>query len=257
MNGSRAANTMGLCVLLFVSSHSAVAQQVPLTDEKPSHKQQAQASDTYSTRIYVLKNATSFTEANEILTAVRLLLPSGIQALLVPSARSIALHADPSDLDLAGRLIESFDRPQKSYRLTYTFVDKEGTKPVGQQHVSLVIVAGQRTQMKGGDRLPIAVKGASADGTKAPEVTYIDVGVNVDVTGDEVPNGLRLRSKVERTTAAEERSSAVVSGDPILRQSVLEDTALVPLMKPMQLGTLDVPGSTRTVEVSVTAEPLP
>jgi hypothetical protein len=54
---------------------------------------------------------------------------------------------------------------------------------------------------------------------------------------------------------AEERSG-VGPQDPIVRQTALEGTSFLTPGKPVILGSLDIPGSTRHLDVDVMMEPL-
>jgi hypothetical protein len=49
----------------------------------------------------------------------------------------------------------------------------------------------------------------------------------------------------------------VGAGDPIVRQSVLEGTSMLSVGKPLVLGSLDIPDSTRRLEIEAEVEPLP
>jgi hypothetical protein len=84
-------------------------------------------------------------------------------------------------------------------------------------------------------------------------MTYLDVGMNFDATLDEFANGVRLRSKVEQSSIAEEKSS-VGAQDPIVRQTVMEGTSFLAPGKPLILGSLDIPGSTRHLDIEVVME---
>ena len=84
-------------------------------------------------------------------------------------------------------------------------------------------------------------------------MTYIDVGMNFDATLDEFANGVRLRSKVEQSSIAEEKSG-VGAQDPIVRQTVMESTSFLTQGKPLMLGSVDIPGSTRHLDVEVVME---
>ena len=85
------------------------------------------------------------------------------------------------------------------------------------------------------------------------QFTYLDVGLNFDATLDESVNGVRLRTKAEQSSIVEDKSN-VVAQDPVLRQTVLEGTAILTPGKPLVLGSLDIPGSTRHQEVEVVME---
>ncbi len=77
--------------------------------------------------------------------------------------------------------------------------------------------------------------------------------MNFDATMEELANGARLRSKVEQLSMAEQ-TSGVGLQDPIIRQSSLEGTSFLTLGKPLVLGSIDIPGSTRHLDVEVVME---
>jgi hypothetical protein len=56
-----------------------------------------------------------------------------------------------------------------------------------------------------------------------------------------------------QSSIAEDRSS-VGTQDPIIRQTTLEGTSTLVQGKPLVLGSLDVPGTTRHQEVEVVSE---
>ena len=85
------------------------------------------------------------------------------------------------------------------------------------------------------------------------QFTYLDVGMNFDVNLDELANGVRLRSKVEQLGIAEQ-TSGVGLQDPIIRQSLLEGTSFLTVGKPLVLGSIDIPGSTRHLNIEVVME---
>jgi hypothetical protein len=64
---------------------------------------------------------------------------------------------------------------------------------------------------------------------------------------------VRLRTKVVQSSVAEDKSG-VGNSDPVIRQTTLEGTSTLVQGKPLVLGSLDVPGSTRHQEVEVVSE---
>ena len=64
-----------------------------------------------------------------------------------------------------------------------------------------------------------------------------------------------LKSKVEESGLVEDRSIAGVQ-DPMVRQTILEGSTLLQPGKPVALGSLDIPGSTRHLDVEVLLEPM-
>jgi type II secretory pathway component GspD/PulD (secretin) len=212
--------------------------------------------DSRPFQTFYLANATQANDANEITVAVRNLLPPDVKVFLVPSQNALTVRGTADELALAQKIISDLDRPKKTYRLTFTISETDGGKRIGVQHFAMIVVAGQRTVMKQGSKVPIATGSYSNTGNTPgaqTQITYIDVGMNFDVTLDELANGAMLRSKVEQLSTAEQ-TSGVGLQDPIIRQSHLEGTSFLTLGKPLVLGSIDIPGSTRHLDVEVVME---
>lgn len=86
-------------------------------------------------------------------------------------------------------------------------------------------------------------------------MTYVDLGLNFDISLDESVNGARLHSKVEQSSIAEQGSAGGIQ-DPVIRQTVLTSTSFLTPGKPLVLGSMDIPGSTRRSDVEVVMEPV-
>ena len=211
--------------------------------------------DSRPFQTFYLTNVSAQNDANEITVAVRNLLPPDVKIFLVPSQNAVTVRGTTDELALAQKIISDLDRPKKAYRLTFTIAETDGGKRVGVQHFAMVVAAGQRTVMKQGSKVPIATGSYSATGNTGAQTqfTYIDVGMNFDVNLDELANGVRLRSKVEQLGIAEQTSGVGVQ-DPIIRQSLLEGTSFLTAGKPMVLGSIDIPGSTRHLDLEVVME---
>ncbi len=210
-------------------------------------------SDMRPYQVFYLTNATQQNEANEVVVAVRNLLDPSVKIFLVPNQNAIVVRATPDQMALVQKVINDLDRPKKGYRLTYTITELEGGKRVGVQHYSMIVMAGQRTVMKQGSKVPLVTGSSGGSSGTESQVTYLDVGMNFDATLEPYGNGARLKTKVEQLGIAEERSG-VGPQDPIVRQTSLEGTSFLMPGKPMVLGSLDVPGSTRHVDVDVMME---
>jgi type II secretory pathway component GspD/PulD (secretin) len=211
--------------------------------------------DTRPYQTFYLGASSQQNDANEVTVAVRNLLPPDVKIYLVPSQNAIVVRATPDELVLVQKIINDLDRPKKAYRLIYTITELDGDKRVGTQHFAMIVAAGQRTVLKQGSKVPIATGSFSATGSSGEQMqfTYVDVGMNFDATLDEFANGARLRTKVEQLSVAEQMSS-VGSHDPVIRQSTLEGTSFLALGKPLVLGSMDIPGSTRHLDVEVVME---
>lgn len=244
------------CVRIFVRLCSAVVLSLCLL--RCAFAQGSPEPTAASEHTFYLKNATSVVEMNETVTALRNMLSPSSRIFVVPSQSAILFEGPPSQIELATKLLRDLDLPEKLYRLTYTMTDLDDGKRIGVQHFSITVAAGQRTQLKQGNRVPLVTGSAPVAGTAAvdlrsSQITYIDVGLSVDATISSIENGLDLKTKVEVSSIAGEMSSTV-SQDPVIRQTLLEGTALLTLGKSVDLGSLDVPGSTRHIRIEVVAE---
>jgi type II secretory pathway component GspD/PulD (secretin) len=210
-----------------------------------------------SVETFYLKNVVSqSSDGNEILTAIRNIVTPESKVFFVPGQNAILVRTSPDQLLLTQKLIKDLDLPKKTYRLIYTFTEMDGGKSVGTQHFEMIVVSGERTTLKQGSKIPLAT--GSFDSGKLQtqtQFTYIDVGLNFDAALDESVNGVRLRSKVEQSSVADQVSIAGVQ-EPIIRQTVLTSTSFLTPGKPLVLGSLDIPGSTRHLDVGVVMEPI-
>jgi type II secretory pathway component GspD/PulD (secretin) len=249
-----------LAVALVLSGGSAGAQT---GDTAPSDKAVAASrqenhspsADTRPYQAFYLATSSQQNDANEVIVAIRNMLPPDVKVLLVESQNAIVVRATPDQLALVQKIINDLDRPKKAYRLTYTITEFDGDKRVGTQHFAMIVAPGQKTVLKQGSKVPIATGSFGTGGSSVAQTqfTYVDVGMNFDATLDEFTNGVRLRSKVEQLSIAEQ-TSGVGAQDPVIRQSNLEGTSFLALGKPLVLGSMDVAGSTRRLDVEVVIE---
>jgi type II secretory pathway component GspD/PulD (secretin) len=207
-------------------------------------------------KTYYLTSVTQQNDANEILIAMRNMLSPRAKVYLVVSQNAIVLSATPEDHTTAQRIIKDLDRPHKVYRLTFTLAESDSGKRVGIQHFSIVLVADQRTVLKQGDKIPVAT-GTYGKGNDPlqTQFQYLDIGISVDATLTDSPDGLQLKSKIEQSSLGQPSTIAGVQ-EPVIRQTVLEGTSAVKLNKPLALGGLDIESSTRHMDIEVVAEPV-
>jgi hypothetical protein len=214
---------------------------------------QTQAADTKSSpEIYqtlYLTNLTQQNDANELVIDLRNMLPSA-KTYYVPSQSAISIRASAEDIALARKILSDLDKTKKIYRLTYTMTVKDSGKTIGVQHFSIIVASGSMSVLKQGSRVPVGTNTSSAGST---EVTYLDLGQEIQASLDGYLDGVRLRTKVVQSSIAEERSS-IGTQNPIIRQTTLEGTSTLVQGKTLVLGSLDVPGSTRQQEVEVVSE---
>jgi type II secretory pathway component GspD/PulD (secretin) len=247
---------VGVVVALAMLGLSAGAQTTEHEPEKSVVAPIGPRVDTSPDATFYLKNIASQNEANEIVVAIRNMLDPNFKVYLVPSQNAIVVRGTNEQIALAQKIVNELDRPKKTYRLTYSVTEIDGGKRVGVQHFSMVLTEGQRAVMKQGNKVPV-VTGSynNASSQTESQVTFLDVGMNFDATLDPYGSGARLKTKVERLGIADEKSG-VGPQDPIVRQTTVEGTAFLTAGKPVMLGSLDIPGSTRHVDVDVMMEPV-
>jgi hypothetical protein len=234
-------NILGITLAMACCGISAHAQ-TQAVDTKT-------APDIYQT-LY-LTNLTQQSDANELVSDVRNMLPNA-KLYYVPSQGAFSIRASAEEIALAQKILADLDKTKKIYRLTYTMTERDGAKTIGVQHFSIIVASGSRTDFKQGSRVPISVATNAAPGSNA-EITYIDVGQEIDASLDGYLDGVRLRTKVVQSSIAEDKSG-VGTPDPVIRQTTLEGTSTLVQGKPLVLGSLDIPGSTRHQEVEVVSE---
>lgn len=237
---------LGVTLALALHGTSAWAQATPDTAK----------TGTESVRTFSLTNISRIEDANELTTTLRNMLDPSDKIIFVSAQNAIVVRGTPEQLALAQKLLTDLDRIKKTYRLTYTITESDGGKRIGLQRFSMIVVSGGRTTLKQGSKVPV-VTGTYNPGSSSAQnqMTYLDVGMNFDASLDEFVDGVRLRTKVEQSGIAEEKSG-VGAQDPIVRQTVLEGTSILILGKPLTLGSLDIPGSTRHLEIEVVLEPV-
>ncbi len=237
---------------LTLAAPSAKAQATEATQPDPCHTQ----SGPVTTKVFYLANLHSTNydspnyEAQEVQQALQRTLCSSDKVDLLKLQSAIVVQAPPDQIALAEKLITELDRPRKTYRLTYTITELDAGKIIGTQHYSMVVVAGQKTDMKEGTKIPVAtgVTGKGAD--TLTQFTYLDIGMNFDATVNEASDGVQLQSKVEQSSLGQPSTINDVT-EPVVRQTVLQGTSFLSPGKPVMLGSTDIPSSTRHFDIAV------
>jgi type II secretory pathway component GspD/PulD (secretin) len=212
-----------------------------------------------------LANVAQTSEANEVVTALRNNLDPCDKVYLVASQNAIAIRAGADNLALAEKLVADLTRPKKNYRLTYTVTEVDGGKRVGTQRYAMIVLSGQNAKLKQGSKVPLATGTYNAAATTgehaAPagaqtQFTYLDIGMNFDTTLQDMGNQALLKYGVEQSSVTGQ-STIVGVEEPVIRQTSLTGEATLTPGKPTLLGSVDIPGSTRQLDVEVLMEPLP
>jgi type II secretory pathway component GspD/PulD (secretin) len=238
-----AARRAGICVAILALPLMSIAQ--PQAESNPAESKNApRVMETIR-----LTNFTSQHDLNDLQNDLRNMLPMAAMYVL-QTQHAISIRATPEDMDAAKKLIADLDRPHKAYRVTYIITETDNGKRVGEQHLAVVVLAGEKAVVKHGNRVPILTGMFGKEGPEqSSQVQYLDVGLNLEASLD----GDRLRSKVEQTSVAEEKSGIGLQ-DPIVRQTMIEASSDLTPGKTLILGSLDIPGSTRHQEIEALVE---
>ena len=257
----RSLNLFAAGLLALTLTGSAIAQSNETRPAEPKPAERAPSTprppdSDYVVKTYHLSNVSQQNDANEILVALRNMLQPWVKIYLVSAENSVLLDAPQDQQALAQKIIADLDRPREIYRLTFTIADSDSGKRVGIQHVSMIVAAGQRTVLKQGDKIPVATGtyGKGSDPLQT-QFQYLDIGMNLDATLEDTPNGLQLKSKIEQSSLGEPSTIAGVQ-EPVIRQTSVEGTSKLSPGKPIILGSIDVTGTTRHIDIEVVAEPI-
>jgi hypothetical protein len=182
---------------------------------------------------------------------------------LLPFIAPLPAHAQ--DKDKSDKTVEKADKPAEksaapaevkelhTYRLTYTLIEMEAGKKVGEQHYTMMVNAGSKYGMiRIGSKVPIKTGVFDPGGGKVEttQFQYMDVGLSINATLSVVPNGIQVSSQVDQSGIADSASPA----QPVIRQTTLTTNATLTPGGHVQLGSLDIPGSTHHIDVELTLE---
>jgi len=139
------------------------------------------------------------------------------------------------------------------FRFDFSLKELEGGKLINARNYQLMAKADENaatSSIRSGGRVPIG-------GEKG--VTYIDVGVNIDVRRvthikDEL--SLDVIAEVSGTIDGAEGQPRPQTGPPVVRQTRWNSLVLIPIRKPSVIFASDDPTSKRQMQLEVTATPI-
>lgn len=241
-----------LCALVATAIAVAFAAAAHAQPEQPKSTTNAAEQERFAARETVfLKYATDSRQLNDIQTDLRNVFPR-MKVYGVYTDLAITLVGTQEDVDAAHKMIAELDRPVKTYRLTYTLTEIDnGTRGASEKHV-LVAESEEKATLTEGAKVPI-VTAAPEKSEASAQFQYIDVGLKIQAEPSSSADGLRLHSHIERSSVSGQQSIAGVQ-EPILSQTVLDATSNLTEGKPQVLGSLDVPGTAKRLEIAVVAE---
>ena len=239
----------GTALTLLVGSSARLQAQDP--DHAPPQAQgpdHAPPLEPGQVRTFFLKNITDFHQLQDIQTNLRNML-NRARIYGTSSENAITVRGTEEELATAQKLIAEFDRPMQVYRVTYTITDLDSGKRTGAHSVSVLVSANDRGVLKLGSRVPLVTASSGKGSDVNTQIQYIDVGLSLEATA----SGADLRTKLEQTAISDEKSSVGIQ-DPVIRQTTLEGASPLGNSRPIVLGTIDLPNSTRQQQISVSTE---
>lgn len=250
-HGLTVAAVMAAIALTFGAIPRGASAQSKPEDTQPSDAKPAAPTVPETIRTFFLTNASEQNDFNDVQTALRNVLPKAkIYGIQVQGA--ITVRGTAEDLETAQKLIADLDRPRTIYRLTYTITDIDGGKRLGSQQFTLLVTSGEKSTFKQGSRVPI-VTGTFEGQPAGTQVQYQDIGLNINAQVNGSPEALNLHTKVEQSSLAEDKPVASAQ-DPVVQQTTFDESSVLSRGKQMVLGSLDLPGTTRSQEIAVVAE---
>jgi type II secretory pathway component GspD/PulD (secretin) len=246
-----AVRILALAAMILTLSAGSAGAQAAASASSPAESQKS--GEGYRT-LYLASAGQR--DAEDVLTDLRNMLPRA-KLYYIASQSAISVRGTDEDIQLAQKILSDIDRSAKTYRLTYTITEIDSGKQTGKQDFTLVVSSGAKTVLKQGTKVPV-VTGVfnQASSSANSQVQYLDVGLNLEASLEGHGDGLRLRLKVEQSRIAEEQSG-VGAQDPIVHQTTLEEISTLTPGKPLLLGSLDIPGTTRRQQIEVTSAPIP
>ena len=249
--GLTAAAIFAVLALAFALLPPRAGAQTKPEDNQPCEAKPAAPPAPETVQTFFLNNTSEQNDLNDIQTDLRNVLPKA-KIYGIQTQNAITIRATAEDMKTAQKMIADLDQPRKLYRLTYTITDIDGGKRVGSQQFVILAASGQKSTFKQGSRVPIVI-GTTDGQPQNTQVQYQDVGLSIEARVSGSPDGLDLQTKIEQSSLAEEKSAAAPL-DPVVHQTALNETSELAQGKPLVLGSLDLPGTTRRQEIEVVAE---
>lgn len=100
--------------------------------------------------------------------------------------------------------------------------------------------------------MPI-VTGTTDGQTANTQMQYMDVGLSIEARTSGSPDSLNVHTKIEESSLGDEKPVGAAQ-DPVVRQTLFDESSVLSQGKPLVLGSLDLPGTTRSQEIAVVAE---
>ncbi|MBZ5521434.1 MAG: hypothetical protein LAP21_04165 [Acidobacteriia bacterium] len=138
----------------------------------------------------------------------------------------------------------------KFYRVNFSIFELEDGKKINERNYSLPVNSVDGNPRSGTIRVGTRVPITSGEG----QVTYIDVGMNIDCDVTEQGEKFILSSSLDITSFAlpDQNANPRAGGNPILRQVKQHFIALLPAGKPTLVTSIDDTNSKKRLQVEAT-----
>jgi hypothetical protein len=132
------------------------------------------------------------------------------------------------------------------YRLDYVMYELEDGKRTNERTFTINAATNRRsTGIRVGTRVPLP------GGDKG--VIYMDVGLRINATLDNTPDGLMLQSRVDLNSVVPPGDTSARSNEPLLRGLEAESWNQLTLGKPILISVIDDVNSKKRFQIEVTA----
>jgi hypothetical protein len=136
-------------------------------------------------------------------------------------------------------------KPVEAYHLELSINELEDGKKINSRQYSLNLNSNDSNEIKIGTRVPVEAKEG--------EFQYLDVGTSIFARIGEQRGQTELTVRAEVSNfATPEQGQDKGDPHPALRQLKISGSTLLPLGKPMVVGSVDDPNSRRTFQLEVT-----
>jgi len=148
--------------------------------------------------------------------------------------------------------------PSVRHLLKFVVKELEGGKVINSREYSTYLAGGSKetagtSSIRTGSKVPIPVSYEPKQPNLA-QITYIDIGVNIDIRGDRVEDGkLYCFIKAEITSIDTSASAESSTFPKVVRQNLWNSPVFAPLGKPITLFSSDDVASKRTMQLELTA----
>jgi len=141
------------------------------------------------------------------------------------------------------------------YRVEIDFRDGNDANSVTDRRYSLLAMDSRKAVFKVGSKSP-AVSGSAQSQTGnalvTTEITYLDVGVNIDCVVQSIGTKVSVRGNLDLSTISGEAQVAPGIRNPVIRQTKLDLDAVMDFGKPTVLAAIDDPITARKLQVEAT-----